>query len=142
MAQSVFERNGGFARIRHVVSDFYDAVLDSSLAGHFEHTDMRRLIQHQTAFIASLTGGPGAHYTDEVLLRVHAPLGITDDEFEHMLRLLVEALEDHDWSRDDVTLVGARFRDHRPLIVAGAAVPPPRRARQHKPRPISPEPTA
>ncbi|MGY1709907.1 group 1 truncated hemoglobin [Geodermatophilus sp. SYSU D00758] len=141
MPQTVFERNGGFARIRHVVSDFYDTVLDSALAHHFQHTDMRRLIQHQTAFIASLTGGPGAHYTDEVLFRVHAPLGITDDEFELMLRLLAEALEDHDWSVEDVALVSARFRDHRPVVVAAAAAPPPRaRPRAERPAPTEPAP--
>lgn len=59
MATSVFERCGGFAAVRKVVSAFYDKVLDSPiLEPHFENIDMRRLIDYQTKFIASAMGGP------------------------------------------------------------------------------------
>lgn len=120
MGQTIFERYGGFSTIRRVVSDFYDSVLDSdSLAHHFARIDMRDLIRHQTAFIAHLTGGPGADYSDEVLARVHRPLDITGDEFEEMLGLLQEALEEHSVADDDVTEVVTQFRTRRPVIVFG-----------------------
>ena len=121
MAQTIFERYGGFSTIRRVVSDFYDSVLDSdALAHHFARTDMRDLIKHQTAFISHLTGGPGADYSDEVLARVHRPLGITGDEFDEMLGLLRESLEEHSFDDDDVAEVVTQFRSRRPVIVFGA----------------------
>lgn len=117
MAQTVFERAGGFAAIRRVVSDFYDRVLDSEVAHHFEGTDMRSLIEHQTAFIVHLTGGPGAQYSDEVLTRVHAPLAISATEFKLVVELLRETLEDHDFADADVDAVERSFLDREPLIV-------------------------
>lgn len=119
--QSIFERNGGFSVIRRVVSDFYDKVLDSEAAHHFEGIDMRRLIEHQTAFIVHLTGGPGAQYSDDVLRRVHANLGITTKEFVLVLELLEETLEDHDFPDADVRAVVAAFSEREPLIVTVAA---------------------
>jgi hypothetical protein len=46
---TVFERCGGFASVRKVISTFYDKILDSTvLSGYFADVDMRRLIDHQT----------------------------------------------------------------------------------------------
>lgn len=115
--QTIFERNGGFATIRRVVSDFYDRVLDSDAAYHFAATDMRRLIDHQTAFIVHLTGGPGAQYSDDLLRRVHADLGITTKEFGLVMELLEETLEDHEFPDADVQAVVGSFNEREPLIV-------------------------
>lgn len=115
----MFERYGGFASIRRIVSAFYDAVLDSPLLSHhFEHADMRSLIEHQTQFISYLTGGPGTNYSDEVLQRVHASLGITKEEFKEMRVLLREALEDHDFADADVEIVDALIEAREPVIVS------------------------
>ena len=59
MARSTFEKYGGFAKISRIVAAFYDKVLDSPrLSPFFEGTSMKRQIDHQTKFIASLMGGP------------------------------------------------------------------------------------
>jgi hemoglobin len=114
---SIFERYGGFAAVRKIVSDFYDRVLDSEvIAHHFEHVDMKRLLDHQARFIASVTGGP-ASYTDEHLRRTHERLGITTDEFREMLALLVETLEDFEWAADDVEYVAKQLRRREGIIV-------------------------
>jgi hemoglobin len=118
MAATIFERNGGFATMRRVVSAFYDRVLDSEIIGsRFEHVDMPRLIDHQTRFITSITGGPGA-ISDDQLRRVHAPLHISHDEFTEMARLLRETLEDFDWEPDDVTHVYGEIARRESLIVS------------------------
>ena len=60
-AETMFERYGGFARVSRVVSSFYERVLESpSLAPYFAGIDMRRQIDHQTKFIASIRAGPPA----------------------------------------------------------------------------------
>lgn len=121
MLQTVFDRSGGFARVRHVVAAFYDRALDSPLLRHrFERIDMRRLVEHQTKFIASLMEGPAA-YDDGMLRRAHAPLGITQLEFAAMLRLLRDVLEDQAFDRDDIDRVTHALESRADLIVAPTA---------------------
>lgn len=117
MATSAFERYGGFASVSKIVSTFYDKILDEpSLAEHFEGTDMRRLIDHQTKFIASVMGGP-ASYSNEVLERVHAGLGISEDAFFEVVDLLEEALEEYDVEAQDIGLIREEILARKNFIV-------------------------
>lgn len=116
MSSTMFERYGGFAKISRVVSAFYDKVLESDiLSPYFLKTDMRRLIDHQTKFIASLMGGP-ASYSDSELERIHAHLKITDEAFEEMQMLMCETLEDFDFADEDVALVGEAIARRKRFI--------------------------
>jgi hemoglobin len=118
MRQSIFERHGGFAQARRIVSAFYDRVLDEPmLARHFEGLDMARLVDHQAKFIAQVMGGP-ASFSDEQLQRAHARLGITMRDFATMADLLVETLEDSGMPADDVAAVDQAFRQRETFIVA------------------------
>lgn len=102
MAGSMFERYGGFTKVSRIVAAFYDKVLESPvLSPYFAHTDMRRLIDHQTKFIAQLMGGP-ASYSNDALERAHAHLNIDAAAFAEMITLLTEALEDFDVEAADV----------------------------------------
>jgi hemoglobin len=57
MSKTIFERYGGFASISKVVSSFYGQMLESEDTARFvDGVDMRRLIDHQTKFIATLNG--------------------------------------------------------------------------------------
>lgn len=117
MSMTLFERCGGFAKLRAVVSNLYDRTLDSpSLQHHFTGIDMCVLIDHQTKFIASLMGGPAA-FSDEALRRAHARLGISRDEFAEMVDLLRETLEDHDFAPADIDQVESEIRKRETCIV-------------------------
>jgi truncated hemoglobin YjbI len=84
MARSIFDRYGGFAHVSRVVTAFYDKILSSPVTSpYFLNTDMRRIIDHQTRFIATVMGGP-ASYTNEHLERVHARIGVTEQAFLEM----------------------------------------------------------
>lgn len=117
MAQSVFEKIGGFRVVRKVVSDFYDRVLDSpALQPYFSGIAMPRLIDHQTQFIAFVLGGP-ACVADETLRRAHAPLGISTRDFEVMVELLRDALAESELEPADVELVVREVRRREHLVV-------------------------
>jgi hemoglobin len=97
---------------------FYDKILDSPLTSpYFTRTDMRRLIDHQTKFIATIMGGP-ASYTHEHLERVHARLGITEEAFFESAALLRETLEDFDFDEDDIQHVEDEFVSFKNFIVS------------------------
>jgi hemoglobin len=117
MALTLFERCGGFATVRKIVSAFYDKVLDSpALQKHFADVDMRALIDHQAKFVAMVMGGP-ASFTDDQLRRVHAPLGITSAEFAEMVSVLQETLEDFDLPAADIAHVVREISRRQSLIV-------------------------
>lgn len=118
MKVSLFQRYGGFSQVSRIVMSFYDKVLDSPVSSpYFANTDMRRLVDHQTKFIAQIMGGP-ASYTNEQLERVHAHLGITEEAFYETMLLLSETLEDFGFEDDDVKTVEKEMMDRKNYIVA------------------------
>lgn len=117
MALTIYERAGGFSAVRKVVSDFYDKVLESpTVAHHFEGVEMRRLIDHQTRFVAFLMGGP-ASYTEEHIEHLHRRLGITLPEFDEVVELLEETLEDHGFATEDIAKICQELRKRESIIV-------------------------
>lgn len=120
MAQTVFERYGGFASVRRIVSDFYQRILSSPvLAPHFEGIDMRRLIDHQTQFISAAMGGPAAMHDDQ-LRRAHARLGITPAEFSEMEEVMRATLTDHGLAPEDIDHVCGEISRREYVIVTQA----------------------
>lgn len=117
MAKTLFERAGGFAAVRKVVSSFYDKVLDDDLVQHyFANVDMRRLIDHQTQFISSIMGGP-ATVSDDVIRKVHAPLAISQADYRRVAGLLRETFEDFDFDEADIDHVYREVLRRESMIV-------------------------
>jgi hemoglobin len=122
MVQSIFERYGGFASVSKVVSAFYRKALESPvLAHHFENVEMRRLIDHQTKFVASLMGGP-ASFSNEELERVHSRLNINDREFEEMITLFKETLEDFEFEISDIAAIQSEMLSRKRYIATRRSV--------------------
>ena len=118
MAQTLYEKYGGFGAISKVVIDFYDRLLDSDEVGpFFDDVDMKRLIDHQTKFVASLLGGP-ADFADERLEQAHRHLGIGDADFDAMKQLLDETLGAHGFAEADRAAVLGEIEARRGMIVS------------------------
>ena len=121
MAQTIFEKYGGFKTISKVVMTFYDLVLDSDQIGdYFDNVDMGRLVDHQTKFVASLLGGP-ASFSNERLQQVHQHLAISDTDFDEMARILGEAMAEHGMDHADIDAVISSIEAKRSVIVARSA---------------------
>lgn len=115
--ETIFERYGGFTNVSRIVSSFYDRVLDSPIMNpYFIGVDMKRLIDHQTKFIAFLMGGP-ASYSDEQLRTIHQRMNIEQEALDEMIELLTETLEDFDFSDPDIELVQKEILRRAPLIL-------------------------
>lgn len=116
---TMFERYGGFATVSRIVSAFYDDILDEpALARYFESTDMRRLIDHQTKFIASIMGGP-ASYSNEQLERIHAGMNIREEDYMLVVRILRETFEDFELDESDIAEIIKDVMDRKRFIVVG-----------------------
>ena len=120
MARTIFDRYGGFSKISKVVISLYDKITESPITGkYFVNTNMKRLIDHQTQFVASLMGGP-VSFTDEHLERVHNHLAINEEAFFEIVDLLRETLEDFDFDDPDIDAVERAFLDRKNHIVKKA----------------------
>lgn len=118
MAQTLYDKYGGFKTISRVVMTFYEMALDSDDIGHyFEDIDMPRLIDHQTKFVSSLIGGP-ASFSDDRIEAVHRHLCISHDDFDVMAELFGEALSVHGMSDQDIKTALAAIEGKRSIIVA------------------------
>lgn len=114
---TLYEKYGGFGTISRVVMDFYDRLLDSETVGDFfDDVDMKRLIDHQTKFIAYLLGGP-ADYTGERLEQLHGHLKIAGTDFDEMKSILQDTLTDHGIEDTDRDAVMEKIEGHRSMIV-------------------------
>jgi hemoglobin len=115
--QTLFEKYGGFSAVSRVVLDFYDRMLDSDELGpFFDNTEMSKLVDHQTKFIASLLGGPSS-YSDDHLKQLHMHLDIKDDHMDEMKSLLAKTLMDHGFSKEDTDAVMGELEARRGIIV-------------------------
>ena len=118
MDETLYQKYGGFGAISRVVMDFYDRLLDSESVGDFfDDVDMKRLIDHQTKFIAYLLGGP-ADYTGERLEQLHGHLNIGGSDFDEMKSILEATLKDHGFEDGDCGTVMDAIEGHRSLIVS------------------------
>lgn len=121
MAQTVYERIGGFSAVRRIVSNLYDRLCeDDRLAQHFHGVSMPQLIDHQTKFVSYLLGGP-ASITDEQLERAHKRLNLGDGDFEEMIAVFREVLEDADLDRADIDHAEREMRRRKPYVVSRRA---------------------
>ena len=117
MEESIYDQLGGFTFVRKLITAFYDKVLDdSNLSELFKHSNMERIIDHQTKFFAMLLGGP-ASFTDEEIEQSHQRLNINDHQFDLTKDCLLETLEDFELEDALIETISSLFESKRPLIV-------------------------
>lgn len=93
VAISLYEKLGGEAAVKAVVTEFYKRVLgDASLKGFFEGVDMTRQTQSQIDFLSQALGGP-ENYTGRSMRDAHHGMGITEHHFGLVAGHLVDALK-------------------------------------------------
>jgi len=110
MSDTLFSKYGGFETFSTIVSNFYKKVLDSEQIEHyFRDIDINRLISHQTNFLAKALGGPDK-YEGKDLALAHAKMNISTEDFDEVVELLEEALEEAGVAAEDiVTILAAIF---------------------------------
>lgn len=105
MANTLFDKYGGFDTFSAVVKSFYQKILDNDQIEHyFRGINMERLIAHQTNFISKVLGGPD-RYEGRDLKTVHSTLNISLPDFNEVAELLEEALEEAGVESNDIALI-------------------------------------
>lgn len=107
----------GRVRLAELVTAFYGEVLRSPRLAHFfRSVPMGGLIEHQATFMATVMGGPPSYSAPEIEA-AHHRLGISDDDFEEMLRLLEQAFREFEIDAADTGAVISEYRRLQPRVV-------------------------
>jgi hemoglobin len=118
---SIFDSIGGAPAVRVAVDKFYERVLsDPQLAHYFGGVDTDKLKSHQRAFIAAAIGGPDV-YQGRDMAKAHSNLGITDSDFDAVVRHLVATLTELRVPNEIIADIGNALAPLRSDIVS---VPP------------------
>ena len=121
MAQSLYDKYGGFATVSRIVMQLYDRILDDDDIGpFFDDIDMPKLIDHQTKFVASLMGGP-ASFTDAHIAGAHRGLEIRNDHFDKLKTLVEATLDDFGVAPEDAAAIMAEIEARRDVLVRAPA---------------------
>src|SRR3972149_11727373 len=98
---SLYDRLGGLAPISVVVSDFSDVLVPDTVLNAKPAIDAARkrvpapyLKYHVTAMVCQATGGP-CQYHGRGMKESHAPLNITEREWDRMVTIFKEVLAKH-----------------------------------------------
>ncbi|MCJ8314065.1 MAG: group 1 truncated hemoglobin [Saccharospirillaceae bacterium] len=117
MAETLFDKYGGFETFNTLVINFYRKVLDDpNLEKYFSQVNMEKLIDHQTHFISKLLGGPD-RYKGKDLKQAHKGMNITTPDFIEVAELLEETLEDANVEAEDIKTIIEVFASFQHQIV-------------------------
>lgn len=106
---SIFELIGGPPAMTAAVDDFYRRVMaDPALSPYFDGIDMRRLKNHQRAFISAAIGGPEP-YVGRSMREAHALFDIQPEHFDRVVHHLVNTLADLGVADLIIDAVGAKL---------------------------------
>lgn len=116
--KSLYARLGGEEALEAVVDRFYERVLaDEDLRPYFEDTSMDDLREHQTQFLAAVTGGP-VEWGGRNMERAHADLDVTTGDFEQVAEHLEDTLVEFEVPEAERTEVMEAVAMLEPAIVS------------------------
>ena len=104
-------------RVREVLDAFYAKVFaDAQLAPYFHNTTPDHVAGKQYAFLYEAMTGEDVYFGDNPL-NAHHWMVISDALFDHRQRLMIETLEEHGLSDDQIRRWTAFEEPYRPAIV-------------------------
>src|SRR3954469_212172 len=116
-SRTLYEVAGGSAALKLAVDRFYERVVpDPQLAHYFEGQDVPRIKRHQVLLLSQVLGGP-AEYSGRQLGEAHAPLGITEPDYDRVVGHLVGTLRDLEVHESVVSAVQGVVAGVKPDVV-------------------------
>jgi hemoglobin len=113
-----YERIGGGPAVGAVVDELYRRlVADEQVSHYFDEVSLPELKRHQALMITTILGGPD-RYDGRSLGEAHAPLAISDPDYDRVGLHLMSCLEDAGVPVDIQVRVGAALGQVRGAIVS------------------------
>lgn len=114
---SDYERIGGGPAVSAVVDEFYRRLTaDEQVSHYFDEVSLPTLKRHQALMITTILGGPN-QYDGRALDEAHAPLAITEADYQRVGSHLMSCLDDAGVPDDIQGRVGMALGQVRDSIV-------------------------
>ena len=114
--QTLFDKYGGMDTVKALVDLFYIKLLDDKRTSvFFKGRDVQRIKNHQYTFVASVLGSPNA-YDGMPLRSAHSHLNITDDDYDAVLELLCDSMDELGVKEEDMETVVGKLEFLRPEV--------------------------
>lgn len=112
-----YDRIGGGPAVGAVVDELYRRLTaDEQVSPYFQDVSLPTLKRHQTLMITNILGGPD-RYDGRPLDEAHAPLGISEADYDRVGTHLIACLQDAGVPDDIQDRVGAALGQVRGAIV-------------------------
>jgi hypothetical protein len=79
------------------------------LRRYFSEITAEKIINHHVEYISFALGKPSVHFTNDELHEWHLPAGVTKASFQASTDLLIDVLEEADFSEEDLDQVRKRL---------------------------------
>jgi hemoglobin len=117
MAQSIYDKYGGYNTIYNIIFELYQELCDHpEIAIHFLGVDIDRLIRLQTQFVSKALGAE-IEYKGRPLRRAHHDLDITGFQYKEVEKIFTALFKKHGFSEEDVEAVKGLLKAERGKIV-------------------------
>lgn len=94
--QSLYLRAGGETKVRAIIEDFVDRMVNDVMIGFFfSGVDKQRLVEHEFRFTAAFLGAADIRYEGRTLRNAHAAHRIFGGQFARRRQILIEVLRSH-----------------------------------------------
>ena len=114
---TIYEKYGGYDTIYNAIFDLYEQMCDHpEIAQHFIGVNLERLITLQTQFVSKALGGP-VEYKGRPIGRAHAPLHITDFQYDEISKCFTRIFTKHGFENEDLLVIKNLLFDLRKEIV-------------------------
>ena len=120
MAETLYDRLGGEAKLRRIIDTFIDRVFDDRMIGFFfRNADKSRIKEMEFQLTARFLGA-GIEYQGRPLAEVHAQHPIMGGQFMRRLQILRETLEEYGVPKEIQDAWLSHTESLRPLITRDA----------------------
>ncbi|GAA3839873.1 group 1 truncated hemoglobin [Sphaerisporangium flaviroseum] len=121
ISPSYYDQIAGAQVLPDIVQQFYTIVLDDpDLKPYFDDVDMARLRRHMVILLGAILGGPYV-YEGRELGEAHKGLGITDEHYGKVVKILVTLLRRNGVGQEVINHLVVSLTHAQPAIVAGPA---------------------
>ncbi len=119
MHQSIYDKYGGYDTIYSAIINLYEEMCDHPEIGqHFIGVDIERLTQLQTQFVSRALGAD-IEYKGRSMERAHAPLHITDFQYDEISKCFSKIFVKHGFEPEDMKVIeNLLFSLRKPIVTS------------------------
>ncbi|WP_416304966.1 group I truncated hemoglobin [Neptunicella sp. SCSIO 80796] len=115
--QTLYQKLGGQAGIENLVASFIQQIgQDQQIFHYFEHANINHFRNGFVSHLCAISDGP-CEYSGDSMVDIHTGMNVNEADFNHVVDLLVKAMEQNDLPLTTQNEVLSRLAPLRPGVI-------------------------